>query len=848
MKKLIILFAVITCVMAVRAAKFSYHFRNLPLSEALTEIAEQHGDIDINFIYNELNNYTTNATLDTDDIYEALRQTIGLNPVSIVNKGDKYYIEALQHGKFIYTGKVIAADREAVPGVTVMILAPRDSSVITYAVTDVNGHFLIPCDKRNIIVKFSCVGYKTVYKNSPAQSMGEITMHQLPVQLASISITSDQTILATDKNIYIPSNRQKNASRNATDLLRRMAIPQLIINPGEDAVKDVFGNSVPLYINYHTAEPDELQGMRITDVRKVEYIEFPTDPRFKGEQKVINFIVQEYEYGGYTKADESFTTLNGIYNNSTVFSRFTFKKMTYDLFCGSTNQDSHHNGVNTTGEYNLEKNGEPFIVNRKETFESAHNRSDQYPLTFRASYNTEKFSARNTLSLTHVSEPEQFMSGTLDVDAYPDNNYTYTRSSPRKHNTIYYHSNLWGLIRKNMSFDITPSFLHTHRNNISYYHSSLIGNSICNQITENAYNWGIQASGRLMIEKEHQFTLFLGGGQNINRLTYRGSNNMKDSYYVSNASVSINYRYQTKKISLWTNIGFVVNHTSMNHIPVKGIYPNISANMSLKLSRKSQLQVYMNYGSRTPGIIMKANDTIQSNEFMYFTANPYLKNYRNLTSNIAYNWFHSNALSVAVFGGFNRDFDRVATIYLPYRNGMAILRNFVNDGNYTNGYIGAGINYKLLDNNLQLYANITQNARHTSGCYDSSLYSFRVQLQAVYYWKNFNILASWGSPDKKLTENSNIIIRWRNFHMISLGWGNGIWTVNVAAKNIFNRGWRSETWTRNTPLYAEYQTYYNPSAHSSINISASYTIGYGRKVRRGDEVRGHGAAPSAILE
>lgn len=52
MKRLIILFAVITCVMTVRAAKFSYHFRNLPLSEALTEIAEQHGDIDINFIYN----------------------------------------------------------------------------------------------------------------------------------------------------------------------------------------------------------------------------------------------------------------------------------------------------------------------------------------------------------------------------------------------------------------------------------------------------------------------------------------------------------------------------------------------------------------------------------------------------------------------------------------------------------------------------------------------------------------------------------------------------------------------------------------------------------------------------
>lgn len=54
MKRLIILFAVMLCVAAAFAQKFSYRFNHTPLADALTQIAEQHPDIHINFIYNEL--------------------------------------------------------------------------------------------------------------------------------------------------------------------------------------------------------------------------------------------------------------------------------------------------------------------------------------------------------------------------------------------------------------------------------------------------------------------------------------------------------------------------------------------------------------------------------------------------------------------------------------------------------------------------------------------------------------------------------------------------------------------------------------------------------------------------
>lgn len=232
---------------------------------------------------------------------------------------------------------------------------------------------------------------------------------------------------------------------------------------------------------------------------------------------------------------------------------------------------------------------------------------------------------------------------------------------------------------------------------------------------------------------------------------------------------------------------------------------------------------------------------------MYLTANPNLKNWRNLNSNLSYNWYCNNSFSLAVFAGYEQDFNRVATVYIPYKDGRALLRDYMNDGSYRHYYLGVSANYKLFNNSLQLYANLTQNAYEITGRYGDSYYPVRIQLQGVYYWKSFNVLASWGNPQRTLTENSNYIIRGRNFHMFSIGWANGTWSVNFAAKNIFNNGWRYETREKQSPLYSECKSVYSPSSHASLNLSVTYTIGYGKKVQRGNEVGGQGSAPSAII-
>lgn len=48
--------------------------------------------------------------------------------------------------------------------------------------------------------------------------------------------------------------------------------------------------------------------------------------------------------------------------------------------------------------------------------------------------------------------------------------------------------------------------------------------------------------------------------------------------------------------------------------------------------------------------------------------------------------------------------------------------------------------------------------------------------------------------------------------------------------------------------YEDWPDNETPSAHRNIQLSATYTFGYGKKIRRGNEVRAQGNAASAIVK
>lgn len=80
---------------------------------------------------------------------------------------------------------------------------------------------------------------------------------------------------------YTPTTRQKTSAQNAIDLLRQLAIPQININLVDNAVTTPSGQNVAVYINYIPASAEEIEGLLTSDVRRVEYLDFPQTHAFR---------------------------------------------------------------------------------------------------------------------------------------------------------------------------------------------------------------------------------------------------------------------------------------------------------------------------------------------------------------------------------------------------------------------------------------------------------------------------------------------------------------------------------------------------------------------------------------
>lgn len=168
-----------------------------------------------------------------------------------------------------------------------------------------------------ISIILSAVVIIPVYAQEQADTLKAQELNEVVVQ-AHMQRTSSA------KSSYTPTGKQKNAAQNAVDLLRQMAIPQIRINPIDETVTDNVGGNVAIYINFLDASKEEMEGLRTADVRRVEYLEFPTDPRFRGAERVINIIVQEYAFGGYTKLTTNENFLVDFSSRNNIFSKFSY--------------------------------------------------------------------------------------------------------------------------------------------------------------------------------------------------------------------------------------------------------------------------------------------------------------------------------------------------------------------------------------------------------------------------------------------------------------------------------------------------------------------------------------------
>lgn len=667
-------------------------------------------------------------------------------------------------------------------------------------------------------------------------------------ELSEVVVKAQMQRTSPTSTTYTPTSKQKNASQNAIDLLRQIAMPQIQINPVSEAVTDNAGGEVAIFINFLEASKEEMEGLRTPDVKKVEYLEFPTDPRFRGAQRVINIIVQEYAYGGYTKLTTNENFLVGFSSRNNIFSKFSYKRMTYDLYAGANNWNNHHIGNNVKGIYSLkDTDGKDYQLIRTETLDDSHYKQNQYPVTFRATYASEKIQIRNTVGFTHLDIPVYGQRGNLTYQPGSEQNYTFNRSNPNRNNSLAYQGSFFFLLPKQFSIDISPRFNYTHSNdNLSYSTSN--SPEIVRNARENAYNYRVDAYLQKRIGQKHTAMLGVNGGDNINRLRYSGTNSYYDRFHNAFAAGMLCYNFQAQKVSLYADAGFCWEQSDINGIKNNDKYPFLHINFRYSPNSKNALTAYFQFASSSPGINQKASDVLQDNEYMFVTGNPMLDNSRHITLNLSYTWMPSNVFGLSAFNNFFEMIDRQIITYKPHFDGSTLLRTYINDGNYIQNEMGLAANYKLFDGKLQLYVSPKQTFFKSTGVYNKSYNLFTITAQATYYLNSFYFEAYYQTPGKQMFSSSPQIYKNRNFHSLTVGWANSDWNIRVMAANVFNKSWSSAEIVTESPLYREYKENIGTSSHPRINVALTYTFGYGKKVQRGNEVGEQSGASSAIMK
>lgn len=667
-------------------------------------------------------------------------------------------------------------------------------------------------------------------------------------ELDEVVVEANMQYASSNVTTYYPDRNSKRTAQNAIDLLNRMAIPQINVNPIGGSVQTPGGDEIAIYIDMEPATQEEKDAIRPEDVKKVEYYVFPSDPRFNHEKYVINITLRHYDYGGYAKLSGTGNIMAGS-GSGLAYTKVAYKRMTYDISVNDKYTDRHHTGTEQTQVFRFPKADGGFDeVTRSNILDDSRFQQNQFGASFRAKYTSRKAVISNSVFITALNTPHSSYDGRLL--------FSSDRYSGRSYSNILNSTYLYPRWRGNYYFDLgngfnlnaIPSFFYQHTKSNRRYQSA--ETSIVTDATEDAVTGEIQVQLNKSFHKYHTFDFNLLGIYYNNKVKYSGNTVASPEFNQFAYGGILGYTFAQDRFYGQLSAGFAGESNKIDGVRTNSFIPLVMLNSQYASNQKNTISISAMLNVRPVEAAEKTPDIIQENELLYKTGNPHLRNMKVSKVTVDYTWLPNNRFSLSAFTGWSRDFNRIVPIFTPDANDRIMIRNLGNNGYYQNLYLGASFTAKLLRNSLVLRATPQMRFDKVSGIYADSNNYLSLSLNATYYIGKFYLSAYYSPAFRELVSQSMTAtsVKRKSAYQLKIGWSNGAWNFTAAAVNIFRRNWVEETSRLTSQWFDQYTTEYGAGSHQFVSLTASYTFGFGKKVRRGDEVQTMGAGSSAIMK
>lgn len=141
-----------------------------------------------------------------------------------------------------------------------------------------------------------------IYADTTKLNVDSIENSLKQVDLNEVTVEASSWVQKADRNLLYPNAQQIEQSRNGLQLLQKLQIPGVIINPTDNSIALADQSEVSLRINGRPVDNKEIQALSPEQIVRVEYIDNP-GVRYGEVGAVIDFIVKNPTSGGSFMGD-----------------------------------------------------------------------------------------------------------------------------------------------------------------------------------------------------------------------------------------------------------------------------------------------------------------------------------------------------------------------------------------------------------------------------------------------------------------------------------------------------------------------------------------------------------------
>lgn len=648
---------------------------------------------------------------------------------------------------------------------------------------------------------------------------------------------------------YIPGKKVKKAASDATSLLFYMQIPQLNVSPADNSVTTPSGSGVTMFIDYVPATQQDVRSLQPRDVLRVEVLDYPQDPRFNSSPHVVNFIMRKYEWGGYTKLVADGRFLSDEYAGGNVYEKFSIRDWTLDASVsasGSWNHDYRDCSEQTFRGITL-GGAEIDEIKRTSATTASHGRKNTQLASLRAARSVKNSYISHMASFRREATPDSRRSSRVDYTGGLLSSSKAERSADSQSITAavsgYYRFSL----PKDNSLTASWEFSHTgNRQGSSYRLANL--DPVDNGNREAVYSPQVTLFYSKGLGHNNTLRTMVSSYANFYDTRYTGSYGGRQKLTSSESMVFLEYMQNWGVgLSLYSRVGASYVYGRLNGRSIMHEWsPRLGLQLQYKINSKNNISFDAWFANSHPQPSAANSALVQTDELMWHQGNPDLKNIHGPMLTLSYSFVPRNNLSLFADAVYNRYAHAPAYLYhtLPGHDGM--VRTYSDDNNEQEMRTSVGASLRLFDNSLSLFARGRVNRIITTGFHPMRETYFTGTFRATYFVRNLALTLYYETPTKRIVNNGGYVNRTQCAYGLIASYSVG----------NFNAGLRFSNWFGNGRIHRDYDSgqfssrewYWVCGFDHGLNISLTYTIPYGKKIDRREDLENNAYKRSAILE